>query len=276
MLGSSLDMIALLLTLASALQERPLGDKLVRVELLADRAAIRPGERFTLAAKLSVEKGWHVYWENPGDSGMPTRLSITAPPGFQIGDPQSPAPEREEAEGDIVTFVHKGDVLFLFDARAPKDLKAGAPIAFDLEARWLVCQETCHPGSGKAKLSLPVASESAPANEKLFAAARGRIPKPWSELESAVDWTGSGTSQQLRIDVAKATGLELFPLVGRSTEVVGTATAPTPSGWRLTADLAVKEISPAEPTRVQGVLVVKTAQGESAYRLDAARSGSGK
>ena len=263
------------------------GNQLVKVELLCDRTAVRPGDTFTLAAKLTVEKGWHVYWENPGDSGMPTRITIAGPPGFSIGDPQGPAPEREEAEGDIVTFVHKGEVVFLSEVQAPKDValsKDGASKAtFEVDAHWLVCQETCYPGGGKARLEVPIAGasrgapEPAPANEKLFADARARIPHPWKDLEGAtLAWSGSGASYALRIEVPKATALELFPITGRSTRVNGTASASSAGMCRLTVDLAYKEVAPAEPPRLQGVLVVTSDRGKTSYRLDAIRSGTGK
>ncbi len=274
-------MIALVLSLALFAQETQKGNSLVKVELLCDRTSIRAGETFTLAAKLTVEKGWHVYWQNPGDSGMPTRITISGPPGFSIGDPQYPAPVREEAEGDIVTYVHTGEAVFLSEVTAPKDL-AGSKVSFDLDAHWLVCQETCYPGAGKAKLEVQLAGgksspESAPANEKLFADARARIPRPWKDLEGAtLEWSGSGASYALRIEVPKATALELFPLVGRSTRVTGTASAANASACRLTVDLAYKEIAPAEPPRLQGVLVVTNAQGKSSYRLESIRSGPNK
>ncbi len=262
-------------------QESERGNELVRVELLCDRSAIRAEETFTLAAKLSVQKGWHVYWENPGDSGIPTRLSIKGPPGFSVGDALFPAPEREDAEGDIVTYVHKGEVLFLAEARAPKELAAGSKLPFELDAHWLVCQETCYPGAGKARLELAIAApgsaEPAPANEKLFAEARARIPKPWTELRgAAVEWSGSGAAYALRIDVPDATALELFPLTSRTTRVTGTASAASSSGCRLTAELAYKEIAPAEPPRLQGVLVVTGAKGKSSYRLNTIRTGIAK
>ena len=282
MLGSILVISALVISLALLAQETQKGNSLVKVELLCDRATIRAGETFTLAAKLSVEKGWHVYWENPGDSGMPTRISISGPPGFSIGDPQYPAPEREEAEGDIVTFVHTGEVVFLSDVQAPKDLAPGSKIPFELDAHWLVSQETCYPGAGKAKLEVPAAggqgsSEPAAANEKLFTGARAKIPRPWKDLEGAtLEWSGSGASYALRIDVPKATSLELFPLTGRSTHVTGTASAATASACRLTVDLAYKEVAPAEPPRLQGVLVVTNAHGKTSYRLESIRSGASK
>jgi DsbC/DsbD-like thiol-disulfide interchange protein len=255
------------------------GDSLVKVELLADRAAIRPGEAFTLAVHFTVEPGWHIYWDNPGDSGLPTKIHMQGPEGFEIGEPRAPAPVREVTEGDIVTYVHKGEVVYLVDARAPKVLPKGlAPglrAAFDVDASWLVCIEACYRGAGKAHLKVPLAAPeaaaSALANEKIFAAARARMPRPWKELESAdLEWSGSGERRMLRITVPGATALELFPLASETTSLEGRVVAADEHSCRLTADLHFREPTPPELPRLKGVLVVKNARGESYYQMDAA------
>ena len=164
---------------------KPDGNKLVKVELLAERAALRAGERFALVAKLSVQKGWHIYWgENCGDSGVPTRLELEGPDGFVVSAPRFPVPERREDPGDIVSYVHEGEVLVLFDVEAPAKLDPSAPSEFELDASWLVCIRECYEGAGAAKLALPAAADAAEhrANEALFAAARARQPRPMSEL----------------------------------------------------------------------------------------------
>ena len=47
----------------------------VQAELLSDVSAIQPGKPFWLGVHLTVDPGWHVYWKNPGDAGLPV-------PGF--------------------------------------------------------------------------------------------------------------------------------------------------------------------------------------------------
>ena len=46
-----------------------------RVELLSDRSAIVPGEAFTLAVRIELDPDWHLYWRNPGASGLPLELT---------------------------------------------------------------------------------------------------------------------------------------------------------------------------------------------------------
>lgn len=48
---------------------------LVKVALLADASSIKAGQPFTVGVKLTIKPDWHVYWKNPGDSGMATTAS---------------------------------------------------------------------------------------------------------------------------------------------------------------------------------------------------------
>lgn len=57
------------------------------------------GQRW-LAARVDVPPAWHVYWENPGDSGLPTRATIDAP-GWRLGEARYPGPERISAPGGL-------------------------------------------------------------------------------------------------------------------------------------------------------------------------------
>ena len=44
------------------------GTKLLEVE------SIQPGQPFWVALRLKMDPGWHTYWKNPGDSGLPTKI----------------------------------------------------------------------------------------------------------------------------------------------------------------------------------------------------------
>jgi len=53
----------------------------VTAELVAEQQALVPGETATVALRLAIEPGWHTYWRNPGESGLPTTLEWHLPPG---------------------------------------------------------------------------------------------------------------------------------------------------------------------------------------------------
>jgi DsbC/DsbD-like thiol-disulfide interchange protein len=199
-------------------KEVPDGNKLVRVSLMADRDAIKPGETFTLGVKLRIERGWHIYWENCGDAGLPTSADVRAPDGFKVGPVRFPAPERLEAEGKLVMFVHTGETVLLVDVTAPKDWKPTEPARFSVEANWLVCIKECYAGAGSAALTLALATDAkpaTPANAALFTAARAKLPLPMDKLGALIvlgtEKDGEHTSVILRLNRQNPELLAFFP-----------------------------------------------------------------
>src|SRR6476660_4787986 len=77
---------------------------LVAATLLCDRASIEAGKPFDVGVLLKIKPGWHVYWKNPGDSGIATSVDFKLPEGFSAGEAQFPVPQRIEAPGGIVNY----------------------------------------------------------------------------------------------------------------------------------------------------------------------------
>jgi thiol:disulfide interchange protein DsbD len=245
------------------------GNKLVRVSVVADRAAVEPGGTITLAVRYAIEKRWHIYWENPGDSGMRTRATLTLPAGWKAGEPRYPYPERYLAPGDIESFVFHDELVLLVDVTAPADAQPGTRAKLDVQGDWLVCKEVCVPGAGQAALEIEVAAASRPANEKLFEAARARVPKPWTELAKArTTWGGTREEPRLTVIVPGATKLDWFPLDVEPVELQSATVDVGKQGATLRATYAFTQREERDEPRVRGVLVVTTAAGTAAYRLD--------
>jgi len=59
-----------------------LADEKARVDTVANVSAIAPGQPFMLGFKFTIAPGWHIYWKNPGDSGLPTEVKLNLPEGF--------------------------------------------------------------------------------------------------------------------------------------------------------------------------------------------------
>ena len=47
---------------------------LVKAELVAESASVAPASTLWVDLHLTIKPGWHVYWRNPGDSGLPTTI----------------------------------------------------------------------------------------------------------------------------------------------------------------------------------------------------------
>ena len=85
----------------------------VQAELFADVSAIQPGKPFWLGVHITIDPGWHVYWKNPGDAGLPTSATLSLPDGFTAGPLEFPTPSRFEQPGDIVVFGYENSVMLL-------------------------------------------------------------------------------------------------------------------------------------------------------------------
>ena len=163
---------------AAATDEAPAGK--VAASLIAEPAAIAAGEPFWVSLRQDIAPEWHTYWRNPGDSGQPTYIDWTLPPGFRAEPIAWPVPERVPY-GPLMNFGYEGRVDLLVRIHPPEDLPPGRPVTLQAEAEWLVCADVCIPEYGSFDLTLPVAAEPAPPapeRQAAFHAARAALPSP--------------------------------------------------------------------------------------------------
>jgi thiol:disulfide interchange protein DsbD len=165
----------------------PVQTEHVEAELVAENLGLSAGGDNWLGLRLAPEKGWHVYWRNPGDSGLATALSWTLPPGVSAGDLQWPYPHRSQL-GDIVNYGYGEETLLPVQLNLPANWSGGAALALQAKAKWLVCKDICIPGSADLSLSLAVAAADSPQQadprwRDSFAKARAELPQP-----APADW----------------------------------------------------------------------------------------
>jgi thiol:disulfide interchange protein len=246
----------------------------VTARLVPELPAIAPGATLWVDLHLDIAPGWHTYWRNPGDSGLPTEIAWTLPAGFNAGDIVWPVPERFVVEG-LGNYGYRDAVDLLIPIRVGQDMKPGATAHVEAAASWLVCSDICIPGDAKLAVALPVITTPAapdPAATGLFAAARSRLPKP-----AAFEARFAVTKDQLRLMLPEAafSGIEqpsalFFPF---DANVVDAAAEPKlqrrGSGFEL---LLQRANTPAAivPKSLDGVIALRGAKGgEQAVSLHA-------
>ena len=168
----------LFLGVCTGINAAPVKTPHVEAELIARNAAFQPGQPIEIALRLKIIDHWHTYWRNPGDSGLPTRVQWTLPPGFSAGEIAWPYPKKLPL-GPLMNFGYEGEVLHLVAIKAPANLKAGSTVEFKAKADWLVCSDVCIPESADLTLTLPVVA-SAPLSDRRwvssFSAANAALP----------------------------------------------------------------------------------------------------
>lgn len=163
------------------------GSSPVKVELLQEEGTIQPGRPFWVALHLKLDDGWHVYWKNPGDAGMPLKVEWNLPENFAASPLQWPFPEKF-ALADMVGFGYKEEVVLLSQITPPAQLDPSAKVDLKAQIKWLVCSaSTCLPGSGSAALPLTISNEAPKARSELaaiFDKARAKIPQTHVEVKT--------------------------------------------------------------------------------------------
>ena len=192
---------------ATALVEAPQ----MQVQLIANRAQTALGDELLLAVRFNPAPGWHFYWKNPGDTGLPTRIDWNTSPGITAGPLLWPAPKRANYQGFInYGYYGQTDLLTAF--------KIGELVGdrANLTARisWLICEDICIPGNAELTLALqtgPTPVDSIYAGE--ITAALAKIPSDLGQLPGQYNF---GQSLSLLVDFPEPlTGLaatDFFPI----------------------------------------------------------------
>ncbi len=176
-------------------------------ELVAEGPA-PPGGEVELAIHMRPEPGWHGYWLNPGDAGLPMDVKWHLPTGFAAGELRYPVPGRLEI-ASLMNYVYEQDYAVLVRLKVPAGAHGTVPIRAD--ARWLACTDRiCVPGHGELSLDLPVGSGTP--NRAEFDKWRRSLPQP---LASAGRFEATGNRLRVAIPLPASVKVDhpyLFPM----------------------------------------------------------------
>jgi thiol:disulfide interchange protein DsbD len=98
------------------------GSSLVKPKLVVGESDL--SQPFTMGIEFTIEPGWHIYWTNPGDAGLPIEFEWELPKGYRVQDIQYPVPVKF-VEGGVVGYVYSGEVVLLATVNPPKEAEKG-------------------------------------------------------------------------------------------------------------------------------------------------------
>lgn len=237
------------------------------VELIAENQWISAGHKFDLGLRFQLEKGWHIYWINPGDSGEPPRVRWQLPAGLTAGAIEWPTPRRL-GTSTIVDYGYEDAVMLLVPMSADASLAAQAPVQVSAEVKVLVCREVCVAGNAQVSLTLPLKSQPLVADgrtSELFMAARKQLPQtPPKNWKFSV--VAAKDSFVLTANLGQqTTQATFFPLAKSQIDnAAPQKLASVREGFLLTLRKSDELLGPIE--RLKGVLVLS---GDRAYMIDA-------
>ena len=245
MLRRFIVLLALLLTPVAT------GARGIEPQLIAEGPAPAGGE-VELAIHMQTKPGWHGYWLNPGDAGLPMDVKWQLPKGFSVGSLRYPVPARLTVAG-LMNYVYERDYSVLVRLKVPPDAHGTVPIRAD--ARWLACTDKiCVPEQGELSLDLPVGNGTP--NREQFDAWRKDLPQP---LATVGHFTAEGDRLRVAIPLpaSVATGEPyLFPVTDNVIDYEARQQFRRSGDW-VVAELAMNK----PPQQFAGVLALGDGRG---------------
>ncbi len=225
----------------------------IKPELVAEGPAV-PGGEVELAILMHTKPGWHGYWINPGDAGLPMRIEWQLPDGVSLSPLRFPVPDRLLVAG-IVNYVYERDHAILTRLKVPADAKGVLPIR--ASAQWLACTDkVCVPERGEFSLDIPVGQGGV--NERTrFDEWRRALPRP---LVSPAKFAIKGDQIELAIPLPESVDIG-EPYFFPSDD--GPIDYAAPQSFRRTEDLLIAELQHrrGEPATLAGVLALGDGRG---------------
>jgi DsbC/DsbD-like thiol-disulfide interchange protein len=237
-----------------------------KASLVVETDEVQAGRPLTVGVRLQMEPGWHTYWRNPGDSGLPTRVKWTLPPGFEVGEIRWPYPIRFTT-GPLVSYGYAHEVLLPVEIRVPAALRE-REVRLAARVDWLECQDACLPGRADVSLTLPVRANARPGPDAAaFSDARGRLPT--ADPTWRISAMPAGDALALSIRPPRRLALASAYFFAATARVLDYAKPQalerTKTGYRL---VLVRALKGAVADRLAGVLVVEAGGRTRAIVVD--------
>ena len=180
---------------AVSLQASVVQTTYTKASLIADHSVASPGQTLWLSVELEHKNGWHSYWKNPGETGLPTRIQWRLPKGVSLGDIHWPSPDIFTLESLVNYGYDKASLLLPLNI-APEFV--GDTLHLEADVSLLVCDTLCIPERFSLSLSVPVASSPQVSKEiGLFQAARAALPR--KALKGTLQHKGTNTVLSVRL-----------------------------------------------------------------------------
>ena len=112
--------------------------KIIRSVYLADKDS-----SIQLGLLIQLPKDWHIYWKNPGDTGIPTTIEWKVPKDFKLLNKHWSIPKAFEFDG-LVSYGYEDQVLFFAELQIPNNTSE-SEINLSVKIESLICKAVCIP-----------------------------------------------------------------------------------------------------------------------------------
>ena len=173
-------------------------------------STVQAGESVDIAIVFTIEPGWHMYWLNPGDSGLPPSVLWELPAGVTADPLRFPTPHRIDTGNGMTSYGYEKTWAMLGRLNIPADFK-GDSVGVRAKIDWLVCQENCVLESSGIESKIHLGSEKSDQDSQ-FVAWRAALPVSDASVNVAICLTADSDAGELKIGLPEGSKfLDFFP-----------------------------------------------------------------
>lgn len=127
----------------------------VQATLIQEMDHAAPGQEFRVLLNFELAADWHLYWKNPGDSGMAPCIDWKLPEGVTLVSEDWPKPIKNNMDG-IISYCYEEKLPLIATFRIEPSYSADQ-VAMSADLSWIVCSnDTCLPGSANVESVLSI------------------------------------------------------------------------------------------------------------------------
>lgn len=138
---------------------------------------------YRAALELDLPAGWHTYWQNPGDAGIPPIFDVASSDNLTDFSVDYPVPVRH-TDGAGTSMIYEGRLLLPIKA---VPARPDTPVTLAVRVLYGLCAEVCVPAEADVTAQLtPSAAVDQVASDDISAFA-ARVPQRTDDGRLAVD-----------------------------------------------------------------------------------------
>ena len=112
------------------------------IEVIYSDNYLKDGDELILGLRFKLTPGWHIYWKNPGDSGLPPEIEWNLPEGIEFEEILWPSPELAPLD-PLTSYGYYDEVVLPIKFRINSNYNYGDKFSAFLS--FLICEEICIP-----------------------------------------------------------------------------------------------------------------------------------
>ena len=229
----------------------------VQAEIIFEHSSIQPSTPFWVGIRIQLDEGWHAYWKNPGDAGMPPQIDWQLPSGFEVSDIHWPSPKKFTAM-ESVGFGYEDEVILLAKITPAQSTSSSADLRANIS--WVVCDSSsCLPGNADVQALVTVSNEAPKVNDNHshhFSKARKNLPQAMEQLN------GTRKNGLVSIPLKTAETIQTVAFYPEEAERVDSTVDPVVIDGKT---VVLKDLDTTNYDSLKGVLIIN---GKSAYDID--------